>query len=239
MFKTVKFIPFSKIASEDEEYPKQAIRFIPKWFKDVRPFLNNDKQIRLIDDSRINVTVKRCMPFTDSLSLGYIIYLKTDIVVQEDDKGEQIIRWRSKRDPITQNSGCFVAAANKDVPIPNYFTDEIYKWEHDWVIKTPKGYSTYYTHPINRMDLPFHTLTGIVDTDGYDNPVIFPFVLEKGFTGVIKAGTPIVQFFMVKRETWRSQVIKFSDNLVEKTKRRISNSMGEYYRNNFWNKKEY
>lgn len=239
LFKTVKFIPFSQVASEDKEYPRQATKSIPKWFKDIKPFLNGDKSIQLVDDFRINVTVKRCMPFTDSLSLGYTITLKSDIIVEIDEKGNQAIRWRSDRAPIEESSGCMIAAKNNDVPIPHYFSDHLFKWHHDWVIKTPKGYSTYYTHPINRMDLPFHTLTGIVDTDKYDNPVIFPFVLQKDFLGVIRAGTPIVQFFMVKRESWTSRVMKFNQKLVDQTKRKVSNSMGEYYRRNFWTKKEY
>jgi len=46
-------------------------------------------------------------------------------------------------------------------------------------------------------------LPGIVDTDAYNAPVNFPFVLrDPKMDGLIPAGTPIIQAIPFKRESW-------------------------------------
>ena len=48
------------------------------------------------------------------------------------------------------------------------------KFHNLWTIEAPEGYSVLFTHPVNRFDLPFTTLTGMVDCDRYhDNWIIF------------------------------------------------------------------
>ena len=83
--------------------------------------------------------------------------------------------------------------------------DEIpWKWTVPWSIETPKGFSLLFTHPLNRMELPFVTMSGIVDTDEYECPVNLPFLIREGFMGVIPKGTPIAQVIPIKREKWSS-----------------------------------
>src|SRR5215475_8103617 len=49
------------------------------------------------------------------------------------------------------------------------------KFHNLWTIEAPEGYAVLLTHPLNRVDLPFTTLTGIVDCDRYhDNWIHFP-----------------------------------------------------------------
>ncbi len=50
----------------------------------------------------------------------------------------------------------------------------IIKFTNFWTIEAPKGYSVLFAHPANRADLPFTTITGLVDSDLYkDNLVHF------------------------------------------------------------------
>ena len=72
------------------------------------------------------------------------------------------------------------------------------------MIEAPPGYSVLFTHPFNRPDLPFTTLTGLVDCDKFhDSPVNFPARWhDAGFNGVLPKGTPVAQCLPVKRESW-------------------------------------
>ena len=87
-----------------------------------------------------------------------------------------------------------------------FFDDDrfIIKFNNFWTIEAPPGYSLLFTHPVNRTDLPFTTLTGLVDCDTFnDSPVNFPARWhDTGFNGVLPKGTPVAQCLPVKRESW-------------------------------------
>jgi len=57
-------------------------------------------------------------------------------------------------------------------------------------------------HPVNRDELPFRTVTGIVDADRFNDVGInFPAVwLDPQFSGVLPKGLPIAQCCAVPRE---------------------------------------
>jgi hypothetical protein len=82
------------------------------------------------------------------------------------------------------------------------------KFHNFWTIEAPDGYSILFTHPINRRDLPFTTLTGIVDCDRYvDNRIHFPAHWhDASFNGVLPKGTPIVQCIPFKRDSWKLKI---------------------------------
>ncbi|MGB8740454.1 MAG: hypothetical protein WCD52_09445 [Xanthobacteraceae bacterium] len=61
-----------------------------------------------------------------------------------------------------------------------------------------------FTHPVNRTDLSFTTLTGLLDCDSFhDSPLNFPARWhDADFNGVLPKGTPVAQCLPVKREAW-------------------------------------
>src|SRR4029077_2309009 len=63
------------------------------------------------------------------------------------------------------------------------------------------------THPINRADLPFVSLTGLIDADLYrDNYINFPARWrDPDFRGVLPKGTPVAQCVPIKREAWTAR----------------------------------
>jgi hypothetical protein len=95
---------------------------------------------------------------------------------------------------------------NSQVAGSPFFEDDqfIVKFNNFWTIESPPGYSLLITHPVNRQDLPFTTLTGLVDTDRYkDNFINFPARWrDPAFNGVLPKGTPIAQCLPVKRAIW-------------------------------------
>jgi hypothetical protein len=57
------------------------------------------------------------------------------------------------------------------------------------------------THPVNRWDLPFRTITGLVDADRFhDGGINFPALwTAPDFSGLLPKGTPVAQCFAVPR----------------------------------------
>lgn len=231
----IKFIPCTKAASLAGTEPQKSIKCLPDWYKEIAPFTDGDTKLRFpMSEKTHNTTVKRCVPFLDAMSIGYMAVLDDDVFVEQTEGGP-LFRWKSEVNTVTfHNPNQF-----PNLPISSFFHHEVAKWIGEWIIETPKGYSTMFTHPSNRMDLPFFTLSGVVDTDIYDQPIQFPFVLHKGFEGIIEAGTPVCQIIPVKREPWTSQREKFNEEENYKKNRRFTRTFYSSYKKNYWQPKKY
>lgn len=175
---------------------RRGVETLPSWFKDLAPI------VKLYKDKPFeDMSVKRCMPVLDSFVDGYYIVTNCDINVKHvGDKvtftGENLVREDILEHPIAQLG---------DMPIPEGYAAWAYKWFNPFTVKTPEGYSCIFTQPFNRPESAFYTLTGIVETDNYFQPVLLPFLIKK-FNGVIPKGTPIVQIIPFKREEYKSTV---------------------------------
>jgi hypothetical protein len=198
--KNVKIIPTREEASFVVNIQKSTLH-VPEWYKKSPQKIKGLENYSLIPgNSRVTTsTYKKCSPLLDAFTNGYIFYLSQDIEVTTKENGEPYIMWRdSTLNPVTWHE--------KDqwegFSYPENCHDFVYKWQNNFIIKTPKNYSTLFTHPHNRFDLPFYTISGIVDTDKFNLAVQFPFFIKNNFTGIIKAGTPIAQITFFKREHW-------------------------------------
>ena len=232
----VSFIPSSKDAEIFLPYPKPAIKYLPKWYKDMPPYLAT------LDNSDVTGTGKLCMPFLDSFTNGYIQELPCDLEISNyglDENGNDIInyKWAGPIRPCStrledQN-------ARKVLPSFNDYYETEFHWISIWEPKTPVGYSAMYHHPSNRFDLPFQTLTGIIDTDKWSIHGPVPFLIKKGFTGIIPAGTPIYQITFIKRENWISKPEEYDENFQKKHSYNIKKIFQGGYKKFYWSKKEY
>ena len=221
-----------EFASEYLEIPdvKPAKGFIPEWYKSIKGYNNNN--IKFNDDMRY-ANIKSCMPFLDTLTSGYMVELWTDIHVT-GPAGNKLIRWASQPDPL---------GMRKDfgdmMPAPKGYSDQQFGWRTVNIVKLPPGYSMLMTHPFNRLDLPFITVSGIVDLDTVLGEGNFPFFIRDDFEGVIPAGTPIYQILPFKRENWVSvknqSIVEESERTVTKIRRKFYG----YYKANIWKKKLY
>ena len=149
-------------------------------------------------------TVKRCPPFVDAMTRGFLIPLTCDLKVENGE-----FTWDCDlpaggtagfpRSPIGFHEAGQVAGT------PLFDADRfLVKFHNLWTIEAPDGYSLLFTHPVNRFDLPYTTLTGLVDCDRYrDAWIHFPAHWhDENFNGVLRAGTPVAQCIPVKREDW-------------------------------------
>jgi hypothetical protein len=232
MIKKEKIILFA--SSENEvDVPKPSKRYLPSWYIKSEQFIGGKPKI--IEGRKTSKAVKSCFPFLDSLTSGYIVELHTDIEVTQTVDGPSF-KWPTQLSPLTQRD----SESAKLVPVPLGCGSAHLIWTPKFIFKTPPGYSTLITHPLNRHDLPFVTLSGVVDSDKGIQLGNYPFFLAKNFEGIIEAGTPIMQLLPFKRENWDS---KEDASLVESTKkisflshRKIA---GGYYRDNVRAQKSY
>lgn len=229
----IEFIPFYEDTHIIFSPPKPAVNSFPDWLKQMPSYLDGDKKAKIFKNGNVNGTVKACTPFTDSLMSGYTICLDTDIQVTIEN-GFHHFAWRTGRPMETHDSKQISAVQASSIYSPSPF-----KFLYEWIIKTPKNYSTLFTHPLNRTDLPFHTLSGVVDTDSYKLPTNFPFLIQKDFEGILEKGTPIVQAIPFKRDSWTSHLGVFSKEESAKAQHEFNSKIVRPYKTRFWTKKDY
>jgi hypothetical protein len=235
--KNVKIIPTTEEASFAVNIEKSTSH-IPEWYKKSSQKVKNLEKYSLSPENPgvTTSTYKKCSPFLDALTNGYMIYLSQDIEVTTKENGEPYIMWRlSTLDPVSWHD----KGQWEGLEYPENCHDFLYKWQNYFIIKTPKKYSTLFTHPHNRFDLPFYTLSGVVDTDKYNVEIHFPFFLKKDFTGIIKAGTPVAQITFFKREPWFRTFKKYNKKYIKKERFKFFSNIERPYKNLIWQKKEY
>jgi hypothetical protein len=231
-----KKTPIIKYESSLEEYPNSILpskKFIPDWYKKIPQwkdgfFLNNGKQLQK--------TVKQCMPFFDSLTIGYMITLPNDIYVKLDN-GIPYIIWSDTvggQSPRARDE----AAELKIVPTGHYEREFIWNFHASFTI--PRGYSTILTHPLNRHDLPFTTFTGIIDGGLITDPNgSVPFYIKSGFEGLIPQGTPIAQLIPFRQENWKLEKKPGLVKLGRINANKAFLVFNGFYKKTFWVRKNY
>jgi hypothetical protein len=197
--------------------PIPAVHGLPEWFKALpqkafNPTMGGEAQ-----------TVKKCPPFLDAMTYGFLIPLPMDLEVRNGE-----FMWNFDVF-ISEYSHSPIGFHDSSQVVGTPFFDEdrfIIKFNSFWTIEAPHGYSVLFAHPANRADLPFTTLTGLCDTF-FDSPINFPARWhDAGFNGVLPKGTPVAQCLPVKRETW---VGEFDVLTAEETERLIKmrNALGQ------------
>ena len=213
---------------------KLAKSFIPQWYKDIKPFGYSKVEFGGPTGNQLKRNIKNCVPFLDALTAGYMITSMVDLYVESAPDNTKLIKWTSPLDPVADRD-----IESNVLPLPSEFSANHFVWRNKTVLKTPPGYSSILTHPFNRFDLPFLTLTGIVDTDSVMHNGNVPFFIKSDFEGLIPAGTPIIQVIPFRRESWTLEENKALLEENEKLSWNVTSSFFNYYRNNMWHKKDY
>jgi hypothetical protein len=202
---------------------------VPEWYKSIEKFKNGAKQFSL---NPPNVTVKVCGPYMDSMLTGYALTTPVDFLV-EIEEGKPKIKHRLDGHFFGERS------PDQEVPAPPGFYSQQFAWETKAAIGIPDGYSFLFTHPLNRVDLPFYTLSGVVDGPYDMQPGNFPFYIRKGFSGIIEAGTPIAQIIPIKQEAWKSVTDPGIIERAEKNHKLSNKAMLGWYKKTIWKRKSY
>jgi antitoxin (DNA-binding transcriptional repressor) of toxin-antitoxin stability system len=194
--------------------PVPAKQMIPDWFRAI-PAIDKD----VLSATNNGLTVKRCMPFLDALTTGWIIPLAATVRLEISEGGTRIdCGWEFDKVMISPH-GVAQVHGHPRLPMPPM------KFHNHWTIATPPGWSCLFVPPLNQPNLLFEVASGIVDTDSYQSPIHFPFFARAGDgVHIIEQGTPIVQVIPFRRDA--SALVMKSDIREEtfdeeKTRERI------------------
>ena len=232
----VKFIPKNADVEVMVAHPRPSKLYIPTWFK------NMPKELPTVDNKGMDKTAKKCLPFIDSLTSGYTQELTCDVKIVykgKDEQGNDLLDYQWAGDQRPFSTRIEDTNSRRVFPEFNGYYNVEFHWNSFWEPQTPAGYSTVYSHPANRLDLPFTTLTGIIDTDKWSITGPVPFLLRRGFEGLIPAGTPIYQMMFIKRESWESKPEEFNEKFQKKHTYAIRQIFGEGYKKKYWSKKDF
>jgi len=251
--KTIKFIAERPVLKEF--WPTPIGKNIPQWWKDMPAYGGwggaKPDEKSMSNDGDYNSTIKRCVPILDSMSLGYVLVTDQDIYVEinaikneaNENTGTQFrTAWRPGISGGKQLEGHSFGQAKEHPIAKKYQNRDVFKYISPWHIVTPPGYSTLFIPPMNNPNGFFTALPGVVDTDTYTNVVNFPFVVEKeDWQGIIPAGTPVVQVFPFKRESWQLETEATPEDLdkINHQQRVFSTYISSVYKRFFWQKKEF
>lgn len=204
--------------------PVPARDVLPDWFKALPQRIDKQTKLR-------NSTVKRCMPMLDAFSVGWIIPLAADVEIITNADGSGL-DWRTNYHvPLIENHGHAQINAPEGPQHPANPTPPM-KWINRWLIRMPAGYSALFVPPLNRPDPRFTVYSGMVDDTYMGHGAIeyinFPFhFVQTGWTGIIPAGTPLVQLIPIKRSDLTAQhtapcapITAQDEQLLEKTRAR-------------------
>lgn len=174
-----------------------ASRHYPQWYKDARVHPKDDTS------DAAKGSFKKCGPFTDSFSLGYMMPLQKDVKIAFVNGVRKVSSFVAVDPVLGPSEGL---KNNPTLPIPSGFSSEGFAWKTKNIINIPEGYKALLTHPLNRYDLPFITLSAVINGGFTLQTGNVPVLLKDDFEGTISAGTPIFQIILFKNEEWISEI---------------------------------
>jgi len=233
--KSIQFYPVANDVPSYSPAPSTGTSGnIPDWVRQM-PKYTDGQTTFIYEGGSSNLTIKNCLPFLEAHTSGYVMTLPCDIQVRRLDNGTPRLTWGPTiPDPVRARP-----TVESYIPQMNGYDPLTFSWMPQWSVITPQGYSCQFIHPLNRIDLPFYTFGGVIDTDKWGEAGNHPFVLKQGFKGIIPKGTPIVQVIPFKRDDWKSTVTDDLGGRYMKKIRERDSVLKGWYRKNAWSNKSY
>lgn len=237
--KIIKF--FAPEGYRDLGIPTPAKKHIPEWYRKAESFWKDSS-------NESAAGLKKCMPYMDTMVSGYFLTFPVNVYVNEKNNELGHVFQNNSKDLQLRWGGPPEYAnlimerpseLGHTMPRPAGHYPNHLVFSGSWSMKTPRGWSILMTPPFNRYELPFTSSSGIIDSDKFTSPGNIPFFIRKGFSGVIPAGTPIVQLTPIKRESWL-----MADNDKSLSDSRIIESSliskpGSEYKHFAWKRKKF
>lgn len=176
--------------------PRPAKDFLPQWWRKLAPVTP-----QAISPTNNGLTIKRCMPVLDAMSLGWVLPLAATVRLEIKDGGKTLdAGWDFERTMVSFHAADQVAGHPR-LPRPPA------KFHNYWTIRTPKGWSCLFTPLLNGADAVVEIVSGVVDTDAYHAHIHFPFfpVAPDG-RYTLERNYPLVQIVPFNRSALTSVV---------------------------------
>jgi hypothetical protein len=256
----IKFHSYHPSNNTTKDYRPEPVKDnIPQWFLDKEKFKKNqDGTYQLYkygDKIHRMPTWKSCPAMLDIFMSGYYLFTPCDIMVKPNDgsiqeglhhhqRGKSMIEYDEKwKDCGPARAFCDYRGIEDGLPHPDGYSPYTLVWRPTWWFEVPKGYTVFFTHPINIQDLPFKTISGFSDAaTKYLVSGNYPFYIKDGWYGTIPAGTPYAQVIPIKNESWSSEIIDYTvDEMTQIRKEKydnyvVGNSITRYKENDWLNK---
>lgn len=248
--KRIRFVAKDTHSEHTIPPPIPAKQFIPEWYKRGEMYLDSST-LKVTDKSNPNHTagMKACIPFLDVMVSGYMLHTWADIEITKNDSDNiefRHIRKNEYNDEIEEyqeSSYPLIDLRTGDIghtiPRPHGHAHHSLVWPSPWGFRLPKNWSLLVTHPFNRYELPFTTLSAIMDADEWWTGGNVPFFIKEGWTGIIPKGTPFAQLMPIKRESWISHISPWSKKRSRQIGERARNVTMGFYKKNIWVRKEF
>ena len=197
-------------------HPYSASQHIPDWFRDMPA------------DHDQGGTLKRCPPFLNAMTAGYIIPAPADM------------QFKMSADGVLSVGGAVDLLSThfpKQYEGSPFTEKQVVKFHNPWIIVTPPEYFCLITAPVNRFEMPFLPLTGIVETGAYYKEVQLPMacLMEPGQTFDLRRGAPMIQVMPIRREEWTSGTGHL-DYMRREEQQLLFNANPHAYKDEFWKK---
>lgn len=212
--------------------PVPAIKALPSFYKALPSQLSESVQ-----DS----SAKRCMPFLDAISSGFIIPLWADMFVKVTET--QLHIEFPENLPFSSSIEHHSYEQLENYPLADLLPHgkKFMKFINPWLVSTAPGVSCLFTSPLNHFEHRIKIIDGVVDTDTYYNYVNFPFVWT-GAPGeyLIKRGTPLVQVipFVRAPNLDKMSVSVVDEEKVASVSGKLGTALFNKYRQFFWHKRK-
>src|SRR5262249_17979276 len=163
-----------------------------------------------------------------AMSFGYVIPLCADLTLERDQLTGQL-RQRELDMASLHNFSQVEGAPFAQLPI--------LKFHNPWIIQTPPGYSTLVLPLLNRFDLPFQALSGLVETDTYYQAINFPAIMtfQPGQRVRLPQGTPLVQVMPILREEFQAGYPPFDEAKSDSQLAQMHENR-HFYKELYWQK---
>jgi len=218
--------------------PSPAKSFVPRWFASAdRHWKDPHGNIMKNSYGGESLSFKSCPALLDIFTAGYVLKTPCDINFVEID-GVIVPQVDESYEGF-----CEIRGEMPGLEVPYGHSKTGYHWYPNWGIGLPEGYSALCMNPINHFELPFITMSGIIDSDRTNTPGLLPFFIREGFTGKISAGTPYLQIIPIKREDWSMDKVYYTYAGILNRHQKQANDFrvpeGGAYKKRFWQRKRY
>jgi hypothetical protein len=247
--KKIKFIPHSPYALESIPAPEPIKNFIPEWYRRGESFISEETgKVATLKDKNVSGGMKSCVPFLDALMSGYAITSWEDIYVtvynnevniKYVEKNPYTDDWDEKNNVYKKMIDERIGDIGHTIPRPEGHSKNHMIFSGEWGFRLPRGWSALVTHPLNRFDLPFTTVSAIMDSDEWWTSGNIPFFFKENFEGVIPKGTPFAHIIPIKRSSWISEISKSSINRYSYLSSKVKTVKYGWYKQNIWVRKKY
>jgi hypothetical protein len=204
--------------------PVPAKMALPDWFRKLPPVAKD--HVSATDNG---LTIKRCMPFLDAITTGWILPLAATVRLDIRDGGQTVnAGWEIDRVMVSNHNPSQIAGHPHEPRPPC-------KFHNYWTIRTPPGWSCLFTPPVNRLNPVVEVISGIVDTDAYRSLINFPFIaVAPDGVYTLEKGAPLMQVIPFRRETTQIEGVVRTETQAEADERnrilRLTQASEGWYR---------